>query len=137
MALTDAQKDAKIIYADGIHEITLAGTVVQGDAVGYDSGWKRALATAGTAIQMRCVALQDGVSGDVIKAAFGSAIIGGSRFSGTTVGGAVYVAEGSDNGQYTETEPSTTNDCNTVVGMAIAADTLLLKPNSNPDSTHA
>lgn len=127
MALTDAQKDAAIVEAVLPVRITLAGTVTKGDAIGYASGWKRALATVGTAIQARLVALDDGVSGDVITAAPG-AVVGGNRLSGMTAGNPIYLAEGSDNGKYTETAPSTTGDVNVVIGRSIDATSAWLAP---------
>jgi len=137
MAFADAQLDAKVEEGLVPVEVTLAGTVSQGDAIGYDSGWKRSLATAASVVQLRGVAAQDGVSGDIIKAYFGPTVIGGSRFSGATIGGAVYVAEGADNGKFTQTAPSTQNDATTQVGVALSATKLLITPNAEADSVHA
>lgn len=132
MALTDAQSGA-IVYdgATGIKNVTIADTIVVGDGIGYSSGWKRALATTGTAIQVVGIAMAAGVSGDVIPVCFGQCIVGGSRFSATTVGAAVYGAEGSSNGQFTETKPTTGGDCNKQVGIAIDATTIFFDPNAN------
>lgn len=127
MAFADAQSDATILQAVLPAEVTLAGTVTKGDLIGYSSGWKRALATVGSVVQARLVALEDGVSGDVITAAAG-AVVGGNRFSGATAGNALYAAEGSDNGKVTETAPSTTNDATTIIGRSLDATTLLLVP---------
>ena len=57
MAFADGQANAVVIplSEDGIAQVTLAGTVVVGDAVGFSSGWKRALATTGSVVQLRCV----------------------------------------------------------------------------------
>lgn len=133
MAFADDQSQGTIKEAALTPQITLAGTVTRGDILGYSSGWKRALATAGSVVQGRLVALQDGVSGDVIRAAQFAVVTG--RYSGATPGNAIYVAEGSDNGKVTETAPSTTNDANTIIGRAIDATTLLLYPGIKPDST--
>ncbi|MAF43108.1 MAG: hypothetical protein CMI54_02915 [Parcubacteria group bacterium] len=134
MALTDAQKEATIDYGEDKALITLAGTTKIGDALGWSSGWKRALATTGTAIQLRCVAGEDGASGQKIKAYFGKTVVSGSRFTGGTAGGSLYVAEGTDNGQYTETAPSTSGDCNTVIGYILSATEIVVLPSRNTDS---
>jgi hypothetical protein len=84
---------------------------------------------------MRCVAGEDGVSGQTITVYFGRCVIGGARFSGATAAGEVYVAEGSDNGKYTQTAPSTSGDYNTVQGVALDATTLIITPNHAIDST--
>ena len=136
MAFADGQTPALIKEGLAPYKITLAGTVTKGDAIGYSSGWKRALATAGSAVQLRGVAGESGVSGDVITGFFGPSIVA-DRFSGATVGGAVYVAEGTDNGKFTQTAPSTQNDATTQVGVALSATELLITPNAEADSVHA
>lgn len=135
MALTDAQANTVIREGStGVIAVTLAEACVKGDAIGYSSGWKRALATVGTAIQMQGVALEKGAIGDVIPVAFGSAIVSG-RFTGMTNGLPVYVAEGTSNGAYTETAPSTSGDCNTIIGYAISATEAILMPNARAKTT--
>jgi len=136
MAFADGQTPA--IIAEGLtpFKVTLAGTVAKGDAIGYSTGWKRSLGTAGSVVQLRGVAGESGVSGDVITAFFGPTIVG-DRFSGATIGGAVYVAEGADNGKFTQTVPSTQNDATTQVGVALSATELLITPNAEADSVHA
>jgi len=133
MAFADAQIGGKILDGQIPIEIELAESVVRGDALGYSSGWKRALATVGTAIQAKAVAGMDGLAGDRIIAYFGKTRVGG-RFSDCTVGGAVYVAEGTDNGKWTQTAPSTAGDCTKVCGVAVAADEILFDPNAEPDT---
>src|SRR3972149_8388821 len=82
-----------------------------GDCIGYATGWKRALATVATAIQTKLIALESGVSGDVIEVCE-TALISG--FTGGTPGGLVYNEEGGGvGGGYTETAPPTTGDGNT------------------------
>jgi len=138
MAFADAQLPAVIQEASCPVKITLAGTVVRGDAIGYSTGWKPALATAGSVIQLRGVAGESGVSGDIITGFFGPCVLGGDdRFSDATPGGAVYVAEGSDSGQYTQTAPTTQSDADTQVGVAISATELLITPNVEADHVHA
>jgi len=134
MAFADAQAGAQVFHGESPASIVLAGTVEKGDALGYSGGWKRALATVGTAIQQRCTAGEDGVSGQTITAYFGLCIVGGDRFSGGTAGSSVYVAEGTSNGMYTETAPTTTGDCNKIVGIVYDATTLHLYPFRNNDS---
>lgn len=137
MAFSDSQDNSVVLDSDGIATILLAGTVVRGDILGYSSGWKRALATTGSVIQGRCVALEDGVTGQRIAVAYESAVIGGSRFSGATAGGALYVAEGTSNGQYTQTAPSTSGDATKIIGYMISATVGHITPLYNNDSTAA
>lgn len=132
MAFADAQIGGRIVQGVCPVKITLAGTVVAGDVIGYSSGWKRALATVGGVIQGRLVAGEDGVSGEVITA-YASAVVDG-RYSGATAGNPIYVAEGTDNGKVTETAPSTQNDAITIVGRALDATTLLLFPDTRADA---
>jgi len=134
MALTEASPRRRNVNELGQQtKLTLAGTVIAGDLIGYNSGWVRALATAGTAIQARFVALQGGVSGDVIEVA-PAAVVGG--FTGGTVGGAVYLEEGAGvGGGYTETAPSTTNDVNSIIGYILSATEIYVNPTMRADST--
>ena len=113
-------------------KVTLAEDCKCGDVLGYSSGWKRALATTGSVIQGRLVALTDGQSGGEVPVS-ANPVIGG--YSGATPGGYVYVAEGSSNGQITQTAPSTSGDANTIVGMALSATEVMFFLNSRPDST--
>ena len=62
-------------------EVTLAEASKAGDVLGYSSGWKRALATVGTAIQGRVVALRGGASGEKVGVSANPAIGG---YSGAT-----------------------------------------------------
>lgn len=128
MAFADAGYGAKIIEGTLPIEITLADDVVCGDLLGYSSGWKRALATVGTAIQAIAVAGADGLNGQRITAYFGDVHIKG-RLSGMTIGSPVYGAEAAANGDYTQTKPTTTGDCNTKLGIAVAADEFILRMN--------
>jgi len=133
MALTDAQANAEILHGTVPATVILAGTVTRGDALGYSSGWKRALATTGSVIQARCVAAEDGVATQRIKVYFGDCILGGTRFSACVAGAAVYAAEGTGNlnGQYTETIPSTTGDAKTQIGESLDTTTILVFPYRN------
>ena len=111
--------------------VTLAEACKRGDVLGYDSGWKLALATTGTAIQGRLVALADGAVGDKIPVSPNPVVSG---YTGATPGGYIYVAEGSDSGQITDTAPDTTGDCNTIIGLALSATEVLFFLNSRVDS---
>lgn len=133
MALSDSQASADILYGSEPSVITLKEAVTKGDAVGYYNGWRKALATSSTVYQMRCVASEDGVANQDITAYFGIVLMGG-RLSGGTAEAALYVAEGSDAGKYTETAPTTTGDANKKVGIMITDSVAILFPNVNDDS---
>lgn len=137
MAFADPGQD-RVIVDSGVGPypptVTLAGTVKRGDVLGYSSGWKRALATAGGVIQGRLIALADGVSGDVIPVSPRAVVSG---YTGATAGNPIYVAEGTSNGQVTETAPTTQADANTIVGVALSATTILFFLNSRADSVVA
>lgn len=132
MAFSDPGKGRIIEQGEGLVRVTLAEACKAGDILGYSSGWKRALATTGTAVQGRLVAGEAGASGDVITA-YRRAVVNG--YSGGTAGNAVYVAEGTDNGQVTETQPTTTGDCDTLIGYMASATVAALEPGSRTDST--
>ncbi len=134
MAFSDPGTGRVIEQGEGAVRVMLAEDCKAGDVLGYSSGWKRALATAGTAIQGRLVAGEDGASGDEITA-YRRAVV--SSFSGGTAGDAVYVAEGTDYGEITDTKPTDSNDCDTVIGYLVSATTAALEPGSRADSTVA
>ena len=113
-------------------KVTLAEDCKCGDVLGYSSGWKRALATTGSVIQGRLVALADGENGGEVPVS-ANPVIGG--YSGATPGGYAYVAEGSNNGQITQTAPSTSGDANTIIGIALSATEVMFFLNSRADST--
>ncbi len=134
MAFSDPGKGRIIEQGEGLVRITLAEDVKAGDILGYSSGWKRALATVGTAIQGRLVAGEDGANGEVVTA-YRRAVVSG--YSGGTAGNPVYVAEGTDNGKITETKPTTSGDCDTIIGYMASATVAALEPGSRSDSTVA
>ena len=113
-------------------KVTLAEACKCGDMLGYSSGWKRALATTGSVIQGREVALADGKSGGEVPVS-ANPVVGG--YSGATVGDYVYVDEGSNYGRITQTAPSTAGDANTIVGIALSETEVMFFLNSRPDST--
>ena len=135
MAFSDSGK-GRIILDSGRgtepEKVTLAEDCQCGDVLGYSSGWKRALATTGSVIQGRLVALADGKNGGEVPVSADPAVGG---YSGATPGNYVYVAEGSNKGQITETAPSTSGDANTIIGVALTASEVLFFLNSRPDST--
>jgi hypothetical protein len=124
MALTDPGT-GRIIVDSGRGPnpgaILLAEACKGGDVLGYSSGWKRALATVGSVIQGRVVALKDGISGETIPISQEPVVSG---YSGGTPGSPIYAAEGTSYGQITETAPSTTNDANTILGYILSATTV-------------
>ena len=135
MAFSDPGKGRDILDSGRGTEpgkVTLAENCKAGDVLGYSSGWKRALATAGSVIQGRLVALADGKNGEEVPVS-ANPVLGG--YSGATVGSYAYVAEGSNNGQITQTAPSTSGDANTIIGLAISATEVMFFLNSRPDST--
>jgi hypothetical protein len=132
MAFSDPGTGRVIEQGEGLVRITLAEACKAGDILGYSSGWKRALATVGTAIQGRLVAGEDGASGDEITA-YRRAVVSG--YSGGTAGNAVYVAEGTDYGEITKTAPDTSGDCDTVIGYMASATVAAIEPGSRADST--
>jgi hypothetical protein len=123
MPFSDPQKGRSVICGPGpaAGMVTLAGTCVEGDILGYSTGWKRALATVSSVVSPQVVALKGGVSGDVIPVAVVCVVTG---YTGATPGALIYLAEGSSSGQVTETAPTTTNDVKTVIGVALDATTI-------------
>jgi len=113
-------------------KVTLAEDCKCGDVLGYSSGWKRALATTGSVIPGRVIALTDGKSGGEVPVS-ASPVIGG--YAEATTGGYVYVAEDTDNGRVTQTAPTTGGDANTVIGIALSATEVMFFLNSRADST--
>jgi hypothetical protein len=72
-------------------QVTLAGTVLVGDLIAYDSGWKVAGAATATNV---LVALEGGISGDIVSAAPIAVL---SSFTGGTAGALLSTAA---NGAY-------------------------------------
>jgi hypothetical protein len=132
MAYADVTDGSRVIIeGEGACKITLGEACKPGDLLGYSSGWKRALATVGTAIYARLVAGEAGDSGDEITA-YKMAVVSG--VSGATPGNAIYLAEGTSYGGTTETAPSTAGDINTIIGRALTSTTILLFPDVKADS---
>ena len=134
MAFSDSQSGAVVIPVsmDGVSSVTLSGTVTKGDPIGFSSGWKRAFGAA-TVIQMRCVALEDGVAGQRVAVCFGECYMKGARFSGGTANNALYVSE-EVAGEYEDVIPDTATDATTRVGTMLSGVEAILTPNYNVDS---
>ena len=134
MSFNDPAKGRSVVWSPGPEApaVTLAAAVKEGDILGYSSGWKKAIATAGGVIQGRLVALKEGSSGAVIPVSHIAVVKG---YSGAAPGNPVYVNEGSGNdGTVTETIPATAGDATTVIGIVLSADTILFFLNSRADS---
>jgi len=135
MAFSDPAKGRTVIDSGrGVEpgKVTLAEDCKRGDVLGYSSGWKRALATTGSVIQGRLVALADGVSGGEVPVS-ACPVIGG--YTGATPGGYVYVDESTNYGRITQTAPSTSGGANTIIGIALSATEVMFFLNSRADST--
>ena len=135
MAFSDPGQHRQIQWSPGPQapEVTVAVAVKRGDILGYDSGWKKAIATTGGVIQGRLVALADAAANAKVPVSH-IAVVGG--YSGATPGSPVYVNEGSDNdGTVTQTAPDTSGDADTVIGIALSATEILFFLNSRADST--
>ena len=135
MAFADPATGRKIVDSGRGTEpqtVTLAEACKVGDVLGYSSGWKRALATTGSVIQGRVVALAAGAIGDEVPVSANPVVDG---YTSATPGNYVYVAEGSDNGKITETAPSTSGDANTIIGVALTATKVMFFLNSRADRT--
>ena len=115
-----ADNKPRIVESVGaVFDIALSGTVTKGDLIGLTGAtWVAADATA-TAFPAYFVALDDGVSGDTIKATHEAVI---SSVSGATVGGSVYMSETA--GATTQTAPGEDQ----IVGVAVAATRILIHP---------
>jgi len=124
MAFTDNQ-NARVILDSGRGpnpgKVVLAEACQCGDVLGYSGGWKRALATVGSVNQARLVALKGGAAGEEIPVAPDPVVSG---YSGATPGAPVYAAEGSAFGQISQSAPSTSNDANTILGLALDSNTV-------------
>jgi len=124
MPVTDAQSGGTVFAVGPKVPVTLNGTVSKGDLLAPDgTGYVRADAdlAAGPLVPV-LVALEDGVSADVIIAAEAALVSG--HYSGGTKGAALY-ASGTA-GKVTETKPTTVGDFAGKVGHLVAADLALL-----------
>lgn len=134
MAFEDPGIDRGIWKARGpIEKVSLSEACQVGDVLGLDANnlWVRALATAGSVIQGKKVALEGGVTGDSIDASRNPVAVG---YSGATPGAFVYVAEGTDHGKITETKPTDSGDADTMVGVALTASVVVFFLGARPET---
>ncbi len=136
MAFSDSQANAQIFYGEIEGQVILSSTVKKGDGVGYSSGWKAALSHSTGQVHLRCVAAEDGVTGQAIKVYFGPVLMGGGRFTGATANDGLYVASATA-GTYTTTAPTTTLYTTTRIGTMLTPTLALITPNYNYDTIHA
>ena len=109
--------------------LTLTEACEIGDLLDKDGAL--ALATTGTATPAAVVALAAGAIGDVVPVSKDPVIKG---VTGATAGNSIYLAEGTSDGKYTETAPSTTGDVNTIIGWSLDANTIQFDLHSRADS---
>lgn len=134
MALTDPGVDRGIWKARGpIDKIALSENCQVGDVLGLNSNneWVRALATTGSVIQGKKVALESGITGETIDASQNPVAVG---YSGGTPESLVYVAEGTDYGKITETKPSDSGDADTAVGLVLTASVVVFFLGARPET---
>ena len=112
MAFVDKGTSRKILEGMLPMKITLAGAVVAGDPIKYDSGWKKAANTSGKPAVL--IAGEDGASGDIITA-YGMAIVECAHTAANkpTMGEQIAVA---DTGIYAP-DAANTQDIGYVVGL--------------------
>ena len=134
MAFEDPGVDRGIWKARGpIEKVSLSEACQVGDVLGLDSNnlWVRALATTGTVVQGKKVALEGGIIGESIDASQNPVVVG---YSGATPGAFVYVAEGTNHGEVTETKPTDSGDADTVVGVVLTASVVAFFLGARPES---
>ncbi|MBA7633677.1 hypothetical protein ES703_41248 [subsurface metagenome] len=134
MALTDPGVDRGIWRARGpIEKVSLAENCLVGDVLGQNDNneWVRALATTGSVVQGKRVALESGKVGETIDATQNPVVVG---YSGATPESFVYVAEGSDNGKITETKPTDSGDADTAIGIALTASVVVFFLGARPET---
>ena len=113
MALT-CSKPFVVSAVGPVSSLALSGTVYAGAPIGFTTGWVQAIASLTAPIPAEFIALEDGVSGDVISVTQEAIIIGG--VTSATLGGEVYLS--STAGEYSET---TTLQMRQVLGRVVTA----------------
>lgn len=101
-------------------KVTLAGTVVAGDLIGFTTGWVQAVASATAPIAARLVAIEDGVSGDIIDATPFAAI---TSYTGGTAGSQLFLSSTAGG-----VKESVTGSVYQKVGMMVSATVGMLYP---------
>lgn len=135
MAIADTGSGRIIEFGIGRCKVVLARACSRGDVLGVaednfdDIGPENAGVNAhatGVTYVPRLVAGEDGAANETITA-YAIAVVSG--YSGGTLGKKLYCGETTTNqGKISETAPSTTGDCASLVGMTLAADRVLLFP---------
>lgn len=134
MAFSDPGTDRGIWKARGpIEKVSLSEDCKVGDVLGLDANnlWVRALATSGSVVQGKKVALEGGKIGETIDVSQNPVVVG---YSAATPESFVYVAEGTDHGKITETKPTDSGDADTVVGVALTASVVVFFVGARPAS---
>lgn len=119
MAFADTAKRT-VVSGIGPVKVTLAGTVYEGDPIGYSSGWYQAIASTSAPIAAMLVAGEDGVAGDVITA-YQAAVLWGP--TGGTAGNLMFLS--STAGKYAE---SGNGSARQVVGVMSSATEISVTP---------
>lgn len=104
---------------ESVGYVTLAGTVSQGQPIGYSSGWVRADADA--IIPAQFIAMIDGVSGDLIPVATEMEVSGSSL----TAGSPVYLSATA--GAITATRPTAAGSLRQNLGAALSTTSAFLR----------
>lgn len=134
MAFEDPGVDRGIWKARGpIEKVSLAEDCLVGDLLGLNGSneWVRALATTGSVVQGKKVALEGGSVGSSINTSRNPVAVG---YTGGTPGSFVYAAEGANNGKITETKPTDSGDADTVVGVVLTASVVVFFPGARPET---
>jgi len=107
-----------IQYAEKIADLTLNGLVIKGNLLAHNgTGWVQASASdAATNLYAQYLAMQSGVSGDIIKGCKGCVLYDAD--GGLTANGTVFVSGTA--GAYTQTRPATAADVIQIVGRALS-----------------
>jgi len=116
MALTCA-KPFVVTAVGPVSSLALSGTVYAGAPIGFTTGWVQAIASASAPIAAEFIALEDGISGEVISVTQEAIIIDG--VTGATLGGEVYLS--STAGEYSETANGSVRQ---VLGRVVSATSL-------------
>lgn len=137
MAFADPGKGRSIIDVGSSKlyppTVVLAEACVEGDILGYSTGWKKANGTAATIIQGRLVAMKGGGIGDTVPVSTDCVVRG---YTGGTAGGVIYV-DYTTSGLVTDTISTTPTDANTVIGILLSATDILFFLNRRADSVVA
>jgi hypothetical protein len=113
--------------------VVLAEACVEGDVLGYSSGWKKAFGGAAGVIQGRFVAMKGGAIGDTIPVSMDCVVRG---YTGGTAGDVVY-ADYTTSGKVTDTVSTTPTESNVKIGILLNATDVMFFLNRRADSVVA